>query len=742
MNTAPAPPHRIRFGAFEVDLKAGEVRTDGVTIRLQEKPFQILRLLLEHPGEVMARQEIQRRLWSEDTFVDFEHSINTAVMRLREALGDSADHPQFIETVGRRGYRFIAPVDGEEHGGVPPVAPLSSPKVSPAGTSPREVGAVRPAAQSLRATGREPPVRSGWLMPSLAAAVVLACTILAAYWITRPLTPPRITRIVQLTNNGRGKGGRLLTDGPRLYFWEDLGGRTTLVQASIAGGETVPIPASLRGQPVVPLDVSPDMAELLVGSSQAASGMEVPLWTLPVLTGSPRRLGDVVANAGQNADWSPDIRKVVYTRGKDLWVANSDGSNSRKILTASGWPRVPRWSPDGKRLRFTLETPHGEGEAIWEVDHDGNNLHQLLPDWGNPFSECCGVWTADGKYFIFQATRDNEDGLWAVREETGFFHKISYRPVRLTSGPVRFESIAPSRDGKKLFALGIHARIELMRYDARSRQFAPYLGGISASEVDFRKDREWACYSAYPEATLWKSKLDGSQRLQLTFPPMTILMPRWSPDGGRIAFMGQMPGKPWKNYIISADGGTPQQLIQDERSEADPQWSLDGNKILFGRFGVTSAPEPEQTKALHVLDLASRQVTKLPNSEGVYSPRWSPDGRYVVALDLEMRKLILFDLTPGQRVELAAFKGGLGFPNWSRDGASVLVWGRLNGDDDGIYQVRLSDHRVYRVVSVEELAGSLGRVRSWGFGLTPDDSILITRDHTMTEVYALDWEAP
>jgi len=718
----PAEGRRYaRFGPFEVDLQLGELVADGSKVKLQEQPLQILALLLERPGELVTRAEIRQKLWPDETFVDFEHSINTAVKKLRAALEDDADHPRFIETLPRHGYRLIAPVDGGARGGAPVVAAVYD---------------RRPESALIerRYSRRRAAIA--------ASGALLIAAGLLAYWLTRPLPPPRITRTVQLTNNGRGKIGRLLTDGPRLYFWEDIGGRATLVQVPTAGGESVPIPVSLQGQVVVPLDISSDGSELLLRSWANATGVAVPLWTLPVLGGSPRRVGEVLVNMGQNAAWSPDGRKIVYARLRDLWVVDSDGSNSRRLLTTSGWPRVPRRSPDGKHLRFTIETPHAEGEAIWEVDADGSNPHPLFPAWGNPATECCGAWTSDGKYFIFQATRDNEDGLWAVREETDSFHKASYRPVRLTSGPVRFESVAPSRDGKRLFALGAQARIELMRYDTRTRQFAPYLGGISASEVDFSKDGAWACYSAYPEATLWRSKVDGSQKLQLTFPPMAVLMPRWSPDGKRIVFMGQMPGKPWKINVISADGGTPQQLIKDERDEADPQWSLDGNKILFGRYGVTVASEAGTAKALHLLDLATNQVTELPNSEGVYSPRWSPDGRYVVAMDLEMKKLILFDLTTSERKELAVFNGGVGFPSWSQDGKSILVWGSLAGYDQGIYRIRLGDHKVQTVVSVEGLAGTLGTVRSWGFGLTPDDSILITRDHTMTEVYALDWEAP
>jgi len=102
----------VRFGLFEVDLRAGELRKNGLKIKLQEQPFQILALLLEHPGEIVTREELQQKLWSDDTFVDFDNSLNKAINKIREALGDSAENPRFVETLARRGYRFIAPVQG------------------------------------------------------------------------------------------------------------------------------------------------------------------------------------------------------------------------------------------------------------------------------------------------------------------------------------------------------------------------------------------------------------------------------------------------------------------------------------------------------------------------------------------------------------------------------------------------------------------------------------------------------
>src|SRR5437588_6812631 len=144
-NTATSTPRIVKFGLFELDLRTHELRKKGLKIKLQEQPCHILAILLEHPGEVISREELRNALWPSDTFVDFNHSLNSAIMRLREVLGDSPENPRFIETVARRGYRFIAPVDegtgsdAERHGA--PVAlqipePQSSPRLPEASTPP------------------------------------------------------------------------------------------------------------------------------------------------------------------------------------------------------------------------------------------------------------------------------------------------------------------------------------------------------------------------------------------------------------------------------------------------------------------------------------------------------------------------------------------------------------------------------------------------------------------------------
>jgi Tol biopolymer transport system component len=569
---------------------------------------------------------------------------------------------------------------------------------------------------------------------ALASAVVMAGAILA-YWLTRPPIPPRITRTVQLANDGRTKVGPLVTDGTRLYFREGYAdGRTVLVQLSATGGEAVPFPTPFEGENVIPLDISPDGSEMLVGTSKGTE-TEFPLWILPVLGGSPRRLGDAMVGVG--AAWSPDGGRIAYVRGSDLYVMKNDGTDARKLVSVSGTPSFPDWSPDGRRLRFTLSDPQGKGQSIWEVSADGTDPHPLLPGWRNSPYEFYGNWTPDGRYYIFDSQLD----LWAIRETSGLFRRARRQPLQLTSGPTRYWGI-PSRDGKKLFVDGFQSRGELTRYDAKSRQFAPYLSGISASEVAFSRDGQWIAYVTFPEAILWRCKLDGSQRIQLTVPPLYPLLPRWSPDGKRIAFMALTAGKTWKIYVVSMEGGTLQQLMPGERNEADPHWSPDGNSILFGRWPNYVIPEPPEAKGLLLFDLKTSQITKIPGSEGLYSPRWSPDGRYVATLDFDSKKLMLFDLETHHRKELVSSQGGLGFPNWSHDGKYVYVGGTLTTDNSGIFRVGISDHKIQRVVSFKDLGRIGGVSGGWWNGLAPDDSLLVMRDRSTDELYALEWEAP
>src|SRR5436309_8633201 len=410
-----------------------------------------------------------------------------------------------------------------------------------------------------------------------AGLVVAALGIAAALaFLFRPaLPPPRVTGSTQITNDGRAKFA-MTTDGSRMYFSSFSGLSGTLFQVSTAGGDTLPVKTS--GLNPLLFDISPNRSELLLGSC-AEYRQQCRLWILPVLGRSPRRVGNILA---LDATWSRDGEEVVYTTANCLYEARIDGNDSRKIACVEGTPFWPRWSPDGSRLRFTVQASKS-GSALWQVDADGSHLRPLLAGFSNPPAECCGTWTPDGRYFVFQSARGGTQNIWAIGEERSFFRKDTPAPVQLTTGPTSASFPLPSVDGKKIFVMTTQTRSELVRYDRGSDDFRPYLSGISALAVNFSRDANWVTYVANPERTLWRSKVDGSERLQLTFTPMLTFMPRWSPDATRIAFMGHQPGKPWSVYVISAEGGSPQQRTPGERDAADPNWSPDGNALVYGR---------------------------------------------------------------------------------------------------------------------------------------------------------------
>src|SRR5262249_1192193 len=456
--------------------------------------------------------------------------------------------------------------------------------------------------------------------------------------------PPKVTAYIQITRDGLQKGNNgfasLVTDGSRIYFSENVNEQQVIAQVSVTGGETVVIPAPLPSAHVK--DISPGRSELLVDSGVGVV-FDSPLWVVPVLGGAPRRVGDVMSHA---AAWTPDGRRIVYANGSTLYLANSDGTESRRLVTVAGRPHWLRWSPDGSRLRFTVrDTALGGLNSLWEVAADGSNLHPLLPGWNKPANECCGNWTADGRYFVFQSTRNGTTNIWARREQAARFQRASQEPVQLTIGPLNYNTPAPSLDGKWLFVVGEQRRGELARYNTKTQQWGSYLSGISARYLDFSRDGAWLVYVTYPEGDLWRSKVDGREWRQLTYPPMQASLPRWSPDGKQIAFSARAPGKPWKAYLISAEGGAPQQLTAEEGAELDPGWSPDGKTLAFGDFDA---------KIIRLLDLSTRQVSKLPGSEGLFSPRWSPDGRHIAAVvAVSQGKLMLFDLITQKWMELS-----------------------------------------------------------------------------------------
>jgi len=300
-----------------------------------------------------------------------------------------------------------------------------------------------------------------------------------------------------------------------------------------------------------------------------------------------------------------------------------------------------------------------------------------------------------------------------------------------------FRSPVSSVDGKRLFVIGEQRRGELVIFESKSGQFVPYLGGISAQGVDVSKDDQWIAYVSYPEGVLWRSRVDGSQRLQLTSLPMQANLPRWSPNGKRIAFSAAIPGEPDRIYAVAADGGRPVQLTAGSHFETDPNWSPDQNSLVFGGEPWFEGGA-RGSAVIQMLDLKTRQVSTLSGSEGLYSPHWSPDGRYVLAMSLVSMKLMLFDFSTHTWAELASGPGA--YPNWSRDGSYIYFINPYIAEP-AVFRVRISDRKLELVTSLSRQRLGWSIAGKW-MGLAENDSPLVLRDAGSEEIYALDWEAP
>jgi Tol biopolymer transport system component len=576
------------------------------------------------------------------------------------------------------------------------------------------------------ARARRPWVRR-WLARA-AVLLVLGGLVAAAVLWTRPPAVPRVTAIRQVTRDATDKLTPF-TDGSRVYYSVPAAGGVQLMQAPATGGDSVRLETTLHW-PMV-RDILPGRGELLVEEDvRSWVGDADPVWLVPTVGGSPRPLGEAEGYARVSADG----RHVVFARGSDLFLARGDGSQARRILIAPGIVTHPCLSPNARRVRYTVQAAGGRSPAsIWEAATDGGAARPVLPGW----HAYGGGWTPDGRYYLFHALREGETALWALPEERPrWWKRVPRGPVRLTSGPMRYSSPTTSPDGRTVFALGRLPSTggELVRYDAATGLFVPFLGGLSAVCVEFSRDGRWIAYVSYPDWTLWRSRPDGSDRLQLTFPPDKAYMPRWSPDGRRIAYVCVSPGRMPRIYVVGAAGGKPRPALPGSRPEIDPTWSPDGARLLFG--GVPSRTREDPT-AIRFVDLRTGAVSSVPGSEGFFSPRWSPDGKSVVALSADNSRLQLYSVAKRDWRELVSGRGSLGYPSFTRDSARVqlLEWGR-------VLRVRVADGQIEPVTTLAHLSLVTIVGGSW-IGLAPDDSpITLRQTRSVAEVYALDVEWP
>jgi eukaryotic-like serine/threonine-protein kinase len=554
----------------------------------------------------------------------------------------------------------------------------------------------------------------------VAAIAALALLLVLIVVVNAPLPVSGPLNSKQVTFSPDVKAGPILTDGTRLYF-QSLGHP---VEMSVEGGPAAPLRVSIPGMSM--LDISPDATEMLAFKQDL--NLEVrrgSLWSVPVLGGYPRMLGNHMA---RSAHFSPDGRLIVYADLNSVYVSGKDGSNMRKIWDAPGDTDLPYFSPDSRRVRLTVGTLDGRSAKIWELNVDGSFPRRLGLDWPDDTDLENGQWTPDGKHFIFVSHQEGLGNIYELVPPPGFEFWRKPTAMRLTAGQLDVLAVTPSHDSAGLFIVGRIAQGAMKVFDPVQNRFVPFLGDLAASAFVISPDKKWMVYADYPRHYLWRSKLDGSEKLQLT--NFYSSMAQWSPDSKQIVFSD------WNQlYLISVDGGTPEKLVPHPNSEVAPTWSPDGKSIAFNDY-----PLPSRIKEIKVLDLATRKISIMPGSEGFYVPSWSPDGKYMVAIAQDPSRMVLYTAQSGTWKDLKKFEAPWGYWAWSKDSKSVYLAmaDAEPGFEPGVYRLAIALGTWNQIAKFDSLTLSRDPLERF-LSITADGQPAIMNDTSVVQIYSAKW---
>jgi Tol biopolymer transport system component/DNA-binding winged helix-turn-helix (wHTH) protein len=687
---------KIRFGAYELDQAAHELRKNGLSIRLQDQPWEVLCALLEQPGEVVSREDLRRRLWPDGTFVDYEQSLNKAVNKLREALSDSADKPRYVETLARRGYRFVAAVE----------APTPVPVLVPRKRSKRRL-----------------------LWWAVGATGVLGVVLVTGLW---PVPEPR-TRVTPLTALGRIWDTGLFVGGGRVHFTVEPRGlaKEGIWSVPTSGGEPrrelAPCPEKAYA---VVAGFSYSLRQLLVSCAEVGSN-RWSLWLAGFDYSNPKPVGRHHSEEGFTPSLSPDAKTILSGRKGGFFVKPVDGGEER-LLVKVNWNSPPGWffyHPSGDRIVFSYPVD-GIWKA-WEVGADGTGMKLLLPGFAAQNRD--PQWSPDGNRLYFRSGADIY--MRPSRGWLGWMRRPA--PVRLTSGPIRF--MVPFEDPDNplaVYAYGHSREGELMKVNRETNAFEPYLGGMAADCLDYSPDGQWIAYVSYPDGELWKCRRDGSGKVLLE-DQFFSYTPRWSPDGTRIAFSARKPGSsgpraPFRIYTKPAEGGRPELVPGVPGAAFDATWAPDGKRVAF-------APYPnevdKQDQHVSIVNVETGEVQEVTGSENLFSPRWSPDGRMLVAISCDKFEPFVYSFTTQKWRALRPLgTGRFGFPRWSKD--SRYLYGSISylGMTLIRLEVATGKEEVIRTISEFGMAGNLSAGTFW----TPDDEPVVLKDQSTAQIYRIE----
>jgi Tol biopolymer transport system component len=566
-------------------------------------------------------------------------------------------------------------------------------------------------------------IRTRWLTRKAGvASVAVVCGLLFAASALRGTSPYlTVENPTRITRSQTHILSPLLSDGAQIFYPRYENGRYSVAAVPVTGGESTTVVTGITNPEIC--DMTPDGKAMLLRDLIHSRDDEEPLYVQRD-NGAAQRIGDILA---YDAAWAPDAKSIIYSADGVVYSTDLAGKFRRQLFSVPGNAFWFRWSPDGKRLRFTVIDKASEKTSIWEVLADGKNPHRLFPNL--QYHLCCGSWTPDGKFFLFQVRVDSMFQIWAQRDQSSYLFPARNRPYPLVFGAMSYRGPLPSKDGRKLIVRAEALKGEVVRYDSELGEFISILPSISARTLAYSRDKKWIAYTSLADNNLWRCRAEGTQCLQLTQDFKDTIMPRWSPDGQTIAFMGLGFTGDWGIFAVPANGGTIRSLSHDRQAKGYPDWSPDGQRLAFSDVPPVSQPE-----GIYILDLGSNKVATLPESKGYSSPRWSPDGRFLVALHAGDQYLYLFDSDSGKWRPLAEVPAC--YPNWSHDGKYVY-FRPATADSRAIFRVAVANRSVEKVASLAGVERGPFFLGDW-IGLAPDDSPLAVRNSTIEDIYAWD----
>jgi len=614
----PVSPNAIRFGLFEADLSAGELRKRGRKIPLQDQPFRVLRLLLLRPGELVSREDFQRALWPGDTFVEFDEGLNKAIQKLRQALDDSSDNPRFIETLPRKGYRFIAPVD--HNVGKASAAQAQPTSVDGNALSPPAAGPVKRRSTEVLA----------WV---LLGVVSVALVVLSGVYflVTRPASRPALRTVPLTSYPGRQITPAISPDGKQVAFaWDSEQGGNFDIYVKLVDAGT---PLRLTSSPADEYAPAWSADARYIAFCRDVSD-HVEIWMIPALGGVERKLGE---SAGCGLSWSPDGKYLALMNRNapgepyGIFLLSVETGDKRNLTSPpTAFPSrdsIPTFSPDGKTLAFHRYASDLNDEIyLLSLTSDGRPLaepRRLTHDERVIF----GLdWTADGRSIVYSSGQFGSTNLLTIPVSGGVSERLAVTGENATK-------LSISRTGSPLVYERDVYDTNIWRIpgpNSTDKKSAP--SRIIAStqpdgEPQFSPDGTKIVFSSSRSGNyeIWVCDREGRNPVQLTsFNGAELGSPRWSRDSRWVAFDSDKAGN-YDIYVISADGGQPRRLTSGPSNNVRPSWSHDGRWIYFGshRSGDWQIwKQPAQGGA-------AAQVTKTKGRAEAFEAFESLDGKFV-----------------------------------------------------------------------------------------------------------------